>query len=310
MKKSLHTSREGDEQYRSIFEHSAVSLWQEDISRLRLRLGELSAAGVTDLRAHLEAHPEFVQEAVGLIDVTDVNQATLRLLEADRKEQLLGPTNFTLDAVSRAALSETILAIDEGKSDIEADSTAVTFKGKKLSLMVKSHIPPADSAYPRMIVSIVDITARKEAEERERQSANILHSIIESAPDAISVKDRSLRMVLCNSVHSRSIGKEPKEMYGKTDIENGWSAELVRGNPEKGIKGWEKDDLAALSGTTVQVSGIPSNLNNEIRYLDAVKMPLRDQDGAVIGVIGIGFDVTSGDGHRTSCERQRSLPKT
>ena len=179
-----------------------------------------------------------------------------------------------------------------GKRDLEAESTALTLKGKKLSLIVKSHIPLADAAYPRMLVSLIDITARKEAEERERLSANILHSMIGSAPDAIFVKDRSLRMVLCNAAHSRSIGKEPKDTYGKTDIENGWSAELVMGDPEKGIEGWEKDDLAALSGTTVQVSGIPLNVNNEIRYFDVVKMPLRDQDGAVIGVIGIGIDVT------------------
>ncbi|MGA2378713.1 MAG: PAS domain S-box protein [Spirochaetia bacterium] len=286
MKKSI------DEKYRSIFEHSAVSLWEEDISRLRSKLHQMKTGGSFSLRAHLAAHPEFVQEAVGLIEVTDVNQASLRLFEADRKEQLLGPLNVVLDAVSRAALGETILAIDEGRSDVEAESTAVTLNGKKLSLIVRSHIPLADAAYPRMLVSLVDITARKEAEERERRSSNILNSMIGSAPDAIFVKDRSLRTVLCNAAHSRSIGKEPKDTYGKTDIENGWSAEVVKGNPEKGIEGWEKDDLAALSGATVQVSGTPLNVNNEIRYLDVVKMPLRDQDGAVIGVIGIGIDVT------------------
>ena len=62
-------------------------------------------------------------------------------------------------------------------------------------------------------------------------------------------------MVLCNTALAHAIGKEPKDTYGKTDIENGWSADLVKGNAEKGIAGWEKDDLAALSGKTIQRQG-------------------------------------------------------
>jgi len=47
------------------------------------------------------------------------------------------------------------------------------------------------------------------------------------------VKDEKLRMVLCNAAHARSVGKTPEETYGKTDIENGWSADLVKGKTDK-----------------------------------------------------------------------------
>ena len=283
---------EGEEKYRSIFEHSAVSLWEEDISRLRSRLAELKTRSGFSLRAHLAAHPDFVQEAVGLIDVTDVNRASLHLFEADRREQLLGPLDIVLDAVSRAAIAETILAIDEGTSDLERESTALTLKGSRLSLIVKTHIPPADAAYPSMLVSFIDITARKQAEERERLSTNILQSVMESSPNAMFVKDRALRMLLCNPAHSMSIGKSPAETYGKTDIENGWSAELVSGDPGKGIQGWEKDDRAALSGRTVVASAVPSDVGGEIRYFDTVKLPLRNDRDEIIGIFGVGRDVT------------------
>jgi PAS domain S-box-containing protein len=151
----------------------------------------LKSFGSRSLREHLEAHPEFVQEAVGLIEVTDVNQASLRLFEADRKEQLLGPLDFVLDAVSQAALSDTILAIDEEKSDVKADSTAVTLKGRRLSLLVKTHIPAAHAAYPHMIVSLIDLTARREAEERYR-------SLMEQAADGIVVIDEEGKFVNVN----------------------------------------------------------------------------------------------------------------
>jgi PAS domain S-box-containing protein len=289
---SSRESPEGNEKYRSIFEHAAVSLWEEDISRLRSKLDEMRSGGGFSLRAHVTAHPEFVQEAARLIEVTDVNRACLLLFEAERREQLLGPLDVVLDTVSRTALGDTILAIDEGKTDFEIESSAVTLKGRKLSLIVKTHIPSADAAYPRMIVSLIDITARKEAEKRERTGAIILHSIIESFPDSIFVKDASLRMVLCNRALSRAIGREPKDTYGKTDVENGWSVELVKGSREKGIIGWESDDLAALSGRTVQVAEEPTDFDNGVRYFDTSKFPLRDDDGTIIGLVGIGRDVT------------------
>ena len=231
-------------------------------------------AGGISLRAHLAAHPEFIQEALRLIEVTDVNQACLSLFEADSKEDLLGPLTMVLDAVSRAAMADTILAIDEGKNDIEAESSARTLKGRGLSLIVKSHIPPAHAAYNRMLVSLIDITARKEAEKRELQGASLLRSIIDNSPDSIFVKDNSLRMVLCNTALARAIGKDPQDTYGKSDIENGWSADLVKGNPEKGILGWERDDLAALSGKTVEAGDEPTNFEEGIRYYHTVKFPL------------------------------------
>jgi hypothetical protein len=56
--------------------------------------------------------------------VTDVSQASVLLFETDTKEHLLGPLNTVLDSVSRTALAETILAMDEGKGDIESESSA------------------------------------------------------------------------------------------------------------------------------------------------------------------------------------------
>lgn len=292
MKKSRTEQGTEEERYRGIFERASVSLWEEDISKLRSRLAQMKAQAGFELRAYLAAHPEFLQEAVGLIEVTDVNPATVRLFEAESREELLGPLHFELDPLTTQGIRGTVLAIDEGRSDIESELTMVTRTGKQLSLIVQSHIPPAHAAHPSMIVSLIDITARKLAEQRERRSANILRNIIESYPDPLFVKDASLRMVLCNSAHSRSVGMEPSATYGRTDIENGWDAELVLGNPAKNIPGWQKDDLAALDGATVRVPAVPSNVGDEIRYFDALRMPLRDEEGTVTGIIGIGRDIT------------------
>jgi PAS domain S-box-containing protein len=120
----------------------------------------------------------------------------------------------------------------------------------------------------------------------------ILRSLIESSSDTFFVKDRALRTVLCNSNLASALDKKPEDMYGKTDVENGWSPEQVKGNPEKGIKGWETDDRDALGGKTVRAAQEPVSSEGQMRYFDTVKTPLRDEEGTIIGVLGIGRDVT------------------
>ena len=162
-----------EKRHHAIFQHSAVSLWEEDITRLRAAIRSLQADGAFSLPDYLDRHPEFLREAARLIEVTDVNDATLRLYGAPRKEDLLGPLDNTLDLDDPPTLSgmrEEILVIAEGKSRFKHESTAVTPGGKRLNIIVEAHIPgPADS-YPRMLVSILDITEQRRAEEALRES--------------------------------------------------------------------------------------------------------------------------------------------
>jgi PAS domain S-box-containing protein len=137
-----------------------------------------------------------------------------------------------------------------------------------------------------------NITERKKAEDTLKETTNLLQNIINSSADLIFVKDRDLRMLLCNEAHARAVGKRPSDMYGKTDIENGWLPELVKGDPAKGIKGFENDDRDALSGKVVRNTNDPANVGAEIRTFDTIKLPLRNPQGSIIGVLGIARDIT------------------
>jgi len=72
--------------FQAIFQHSAVSLWEEDISALQTVIESLRARGIIDMRRYTEEHLEFLREAARLITVIDVNEATLTQYEvADRR---------------------------------------------------------------------------------------------------------------------------------------------------------------------------------------------------------------------------------
>jgi PAS domain S-box-containing protein len=263
--------------YESIFEHSAVPLWEEDISKLRAKLRAMKTIDGFDLRAHLAAHPEFVPEAVGLIETTNVNQATLRLFEADRKEQLLGPLRPDLGPSSRAAFEQTILAIDEGITDLEAESSVRTLRGKKLSLIVKTHIPPADADYPSMLVNLVDITAQKRAQE-------LAENLIHTANVMVVGLDLEGRVTIFNTAAEETTGYSraeiihrswfetivPKDRYPEVWREFG---KLVRG---EGVRTFENPILTR---------------SGEERYIVWQSSPIRES-GRITGTLSFGIDIT------------------
>ena len=81
--------RESERRYRNIFQTAGVSIWEEDFSQVQSALDDLKARGVRDFAQYFTAHPEFVRQAITMVRVVDVNEATLKLLGARRKEELL-----------------------------------------------------------------------------------------------------------------------------------------------------------------------------------------------------------------------------
>ncbi|HUX13607.1 MAG TPA: ATP-binding protein [Spirochaetia bacterium] len=132
----------------------------------------------------------------------------------------------------------------------------------------------------------------------------LLRNLFEVSPNSLYVKDTELRIVLCNETYARGLGKSSEELYGKTDMENGFPAELVNGRPDKGISGLERNDRKALSGTPVTVLGEIGWYGGETRVVDTVRLPLRNESGDVIGVFGTICD--SADRLRTEEASRRS----
>jgi len=81
--------RESETRYRTIFENSPISIWEEDFSAVKTRFEHLRLEGVSDLEAYFEQHPEVVAQCADLARIVDVNQAALALHGAASKEALM-----------------------------------------------------------------------------------------------------------------------------------------------------------------------------------------------------------------------------
>ncbi|MBI5659450.1 MAG: PAS domain S-box protein [Nitrosomonadales bacterium] len=171
----------------------------------------------------------------------------------------------------------------------------------------EAHVAPIKDAsgnITQYVCMKIDITGRKRVETELLDKHNLLTSVINTSTDFIFVKDLGLRTVLCNEAFARALGRRPEELYGKTDIENGWPEELVKGNPGKGVRGYQQDDLAALGGRTIRNDYDPAPVHGELRVFDTVKLPIYGASGGIIGLLGISRDITD---HRAEEQLTRKL---
>ena len=136
----------------------------------------------------------------------------------------------------------------------------------------------------------VDITERKRAEkkleERLAVERNLLSALLDNLPDLIYVKDMQGRKIISNIADwQRSGGKAIEDVLGKSDFDTY--------PPELANKFWADDKFVLDTGTSIINQEEPGldRLGNP-RWMLTTKVPLRDGNGQITGLVGIGRDIT------------------
>jgi two-component system, cell cycle sensor histidine kinase and response regulator CckA len=163
--------RAAEARFRSLFEHSPHCLWEEDLSDVRQRFDELRASGVTDMREHLEQHPEEVALCVSKFKILNVNQAALRHYGASSPAELIAGLDRILAPESFTVLTQQLIALADGQTLFESAAIDQTLAGQKNHILLKVLVAPgAEATLSNVYVSIVDITEHLRLEEQLRQS--------------------------------------------------------------------------------------------------------------------------------------------
>ena len=159
--------RESEARFRSLFENSPISLWEEDLSRVKQRVDELKASGIDDFAQYLELHPEEVAHLLSLVNVLDVNDAAVRTYEAKSKAELLAGLGHVLTQESFVVLRAELVALARGDTVFESEATDQTFTGARHHVLIRTLVAPgSEKTWSRVYVSIVDLTAQKQAEAK------------------------------------------------------------------------------------------------------------------------------------------------
>jgi len=131
-----------------------------------------------------------------------------------------------------------------------------------------------------------EIKQRKRAEERLAGANRLLQTIVNTAPMRIFWKDRESRYLGCNLAFARDAGRShPEELIGKDDYQFPWKeqAEKFRGDDEQVI-----DTGVAKLAYEEQLA----SPDGELLWIRTSKVPLRNDQQEIIGMLGIYEDIT------------------
>ena len=145
-----------------------------------------------------------------------------------------------------------------------------------------------------------DITDRKHSEQERwrlqedvKKQHALLSSIIDSAQDFISIKNKEHRYIMANLAFAKALHLSPSDFIGKDDMELGFPEELVKGNSEKGIPGfWDDNQKVMGDGQIMIIPNEPVTVDGEIHTFHTTKTPLKNADGQVWGVLTFSRDIT------------------
>ncbi len=276
-----------EKRFSSLFENSPIGLWEEDLSAVKQRLDALRRAGVADFRAYLPAHPEVVAECLALVDVTGVNQATLKLHRASSKGELLGRLEPVMTADAIAGFQDELIMIAEGRTTFSWEGTGQALDGTSLDIQLfLAVVPGYEETLSRVIVSIMDITDNKRAHAALHESERFLRQIIDLVPHFIFSKDEESRFLLINQAVAEAYGTTTTGAIGKTDAD--FSA-----TPEEAQR-FHEDDLEVIrSGQAKFIPEEPiTDARGQFSYLQTVKIPFQFGPQKTPGILGVSVDIT------------------
>jgi PAS domain S-box-containing protein len=280
-----HQSPDGLEQRVAELEQRVAGLSAKNAELVRANK-ELTVAR-RQLRTLIDNLPDgvYIKNTAGR--KTLANPADLKSLRCQTEAEAIGKNDFDFFPKD---IAEKFWADDQkviaGQRVINREEYLFDEAGQKRWLLT-SKLPLHDQ--DGNIIGLIgigrDITKLKEAEEALARERLLLRALIDNLPDAIYSKDTAGRKTLANpadlknlrcQTEAEAIGKNDFDLFPKDIAEKFWA-----------------DDLKVITGQPV--INREEYLFDEAgrkRWLLTSKLPLRDQGGNIVGLIGIGRDIT------------------
>jgi len=274
------------------------------VSPIRNDAGEVIGASVIlhDITAVKRAEQALRESEARLRIITDNMPALIGYIDTEQRYRFVNRAyEQWFDTPREQYYGRTVREIvgedyySEMKSGIEAALAGQTVSAERLARpgsrviwLQLTYIPhfDADKRVVGFYILGYDITERKQAEEAFVRERTLLRAVIDNLPDLIYVKDRDRRFLLLNPAWSRLRGAtNTDEELGKTVFDY---------FPRDQAEQLDNEDKIIIETGMPMVNRefVAAGAGEHKKWYLTTKVPLRDPDGSINGVLGITRDIT------------------
>ena len=157
--------RENEMRYRSLFEDSPISLWEEDFSQIKLEIDHFKTLGVKNFHEFFASNVDVVDKIIKKIKIININQATIKLFNAQSKDVFLEGLENLILPESIPAMGKIYATLAEGGNQCIGEIDHKDFLGSSINTVLRLSIAPGyEDTWEKVFVSVIDITERKNNE--------------------------------------------------------------------------------------------------------------------------------------------------
>lgn len=277
------------------------------------------------LRTLIDSIPDYIYLKDKQSRFITVNKQVIKAFKANDLEDVIGKTDadFYPDEYASLFLKDDQQILQNGKAIIGKEEPGLNEKGNLIQLLTtKVPLRGADGEIAGIIGIARDITSIKEAElqlkeqasvlkeanvlleerheEIQQQSSelqsqnkilenerNLLRTLIDALPDVIYIKDKESRFISANKqilevMKARSLN----DLEGKTDFDF---------YPKELAQEYFDDEQKIVKTGKALINKEEKGWDREgnMRIISSTKVPFYDADGKIMGIVGVGRDITA-----------------
>ncbi len=235
-----------------------------------------------------------------------VNEGFMKLVGYS-EEEVIGKTSVELNIWADINLREQL--VNELKEKGKVENFPASFRKKDGSIikgLMSSSLIDIDGV-PHHVNITRDITSSQKIEEALAKEQFLVESLMNYLPDHVYFKDKESHFIRINKAHAMSFGlNDPAQATGKSDFDF-FEEEAARG-------AYDDEQKIIKTGEPIFKEEYLTRKDNSRVWFSAMKLPLRDKVGTIIGTFGISRDITDSklaeEALKQSEERFRSVTES